>query len=352
MNIVIMAGGRGTRFWPQSRIRTPKQFLNIVGEGSMLRQTFERVLPLADPSSIWVVTNEEYGHEVVRQIPEIPSENVITEPFVRSTAPCIGLAALNIQHRSADPVMVVLPADHYIPDDGAFHNALTVGANVAVAEQALVTIGIQPTAPETGYGYIEVGDEVNPGIHRVDGFREKPDRATAETFLSGGRHLWNSGMFIWTVDTILDNMLRHCPDLHTGLTSLIPSLGAENQEREVLRVYENLPTISIDYAVMEQAEHVFVVRGEFGWSDVGSWSAVQQFWDTDEKGNAFRGRVIDVDSSGSIVDAGDDLIALIGVEDLIVINTGDAVLVCRKDRDQDIKQVIEALGNRNLKEYL
>ena len=352
MHIVIMAGGRGTRFWPQSRIRTPKQLLNIVGEKTMLRQTFERVLPLAEPPYIWIVTNEEYREAVAEQLPELPVSNIIAEPLVRSTAPCIGLAALHIRQRDDDAVMAILPADHYITEEDVFRDCLTTGADMAVRDQALMTIGIRPTSPETGYGYIQVGKALRGDVHQVEMFTEKPDRATAEQFLSGGQHLWNSGMFVWTVSTILNNIERFCPELHDGLKTIAPHLGTANEEEEVRRVYESLPTVSIDYAVMEQADHVFVVKGGFGWSDVGSWSAVQNFWETDAHGNAVRGRVIDIDSCGSIIEGGDKLVALVGVEDLIVIDTPDALLICRKDRDQDIKRVIEELERRGMKEYL
>lgn len=352
MHIVIMAGGRGTRFWPQSRIRTPKQFLNIVGDGSMLRQTFDRVLPLAAPSNIWVVTSEDYREAAAAQIPELPEENIIAEPLVRSTAPCIGLSALHIRRRDQDAVMAVLPADHHISDTDLFLEALTTAAETARREQGLVTIGIRPTHPETGYGYIQVGEALTDQAYRVTAFTEKPDRAVAETFLAGGRHLWNSGMFIWSVSTILNNMQRYCPALYDGLMTMEPCLGTANEAEQVRRVYESLPTISIDYAVMEHADRVFVVKGGFGWSDVGSWSAVQKFWKTDENRNAVRGRIIGIDTSDSIIEGGDKLVALIGVEDLIVVDTPDVLLICRKDRDQDIKRVIEELKRRGMTAYL
>ncbi|MBI4553715.1 MAG: NTP transferase domain-containing protein [Candidatus Latescibacteria bacterium] len=356
MHIVIMAGGRGTRFWPRSRSRTPKQLLNIVGDGTMLRQTFDRVRPLADPSRVWVVTNEEYREAVAHQLPDLPPDHIIAEPLVRSTAPCIGLAALHVHRRAGDEVMAVLSADHWIGDEAAFLRCLMTGAEVARHERTIVTIGIQPTSPETGYGYIQVGTLLGEmdgqRVHRVVRFTEKPDRETAEQFLNGGQHLWNSGIFVWTASTILWHIERLAPELHQGLMEIERALGTADEPGRVRRVYETLPTVSIDYAVMERADQVAVVLGGFGWSDVGSWSAVQPFWERDEHGNAVRGQVIGVDASGMIVESGGKLVALIGVDDLIVIETDDVLLVCRKDRDQDIKRMISELERRGLTEYL
>lgn len=352
VHIVIMAGGRGTRFWPRSRIATPKQFLNIVGTDSMIRQTFDRVKGLAAPDGIWVITNADYQQQVATQLPELADANILIEPAVRSTAPCIGLAALHIRRRNPDAIMIVLPSDHFIPDQEAYHTCLTTAIEAARKTHGLITIGIQPVIPETGYGYIEAGDWIRGTLYRVSAFREKPDRVTAERFLTGGKHLWNSGMFIWSVSTILANLAQHCPEIYQGLMAFEKRIGSDEEWTELGRIYSAFPALSIDYAVMEHADDVFVVKGGFAWSDIGSWSAVEPFWERDEQGNAMRGNVIDIDTCNSIVVSEDKLVALIGVENLIIINTPDVVLVCRKDRDQDIKKVIESLERNDMNEYL
>lgn len=352
MHVVIMAGGRGTRFWPQSRTKTPKQFLHIVGDDTMIRQTYRRVTSIVPADHIWVVTNEEYSGVVAEQLPDLPPENILAEPAIRSTAPCIGLAAMHISHRGGSDIMAVLPADHYIPDTDHFLDTLKKCEETAKREKSLVTIGIQPSAPETGYGYIHLGDKVKDDVHHVLGFREKPDRETALKFLSGGKHLWNSGMFVWPVDLILSELETHCPEIHAGLRALGDHIGMPDEATHLKRIYDGFPNISIDYAVMEKADRVFVIPGTFSWSDVGSWSAVDQFWPADENGNAFKGNVVEVDVRNAIVESRDRLTALIGVENIIVINTPDALLICRKDRDQDIKKIIEKLEAENLNDYL
>ena len=352
MQVVIMAGGRGTRFWPHSRIQRPKQFLHIVGEDTMLRQTYDRIRSIAPPDAIWVVTNAEYGATVAEQLPDLPEENIISEPAIRSTAPCIGLTALHIRHRVGNEMMVVLPADHFIPDTDQFIQCLRTCEATAEKEAGFVTIGINPTAPETGYGYIHVGDALGKNIHHVRGFREKPDRIKAEQFLSGGEHLWNSGMFVWSVDAILSGLEQYCPEVYSGLSALDAYIGTDEEGAQLARIYTELPNISIDYAVMEKASRVYVVIGGFSWSDVGSWSAVEQFWPIDADGNAFKGQVVGIDVHNSIVDSSDKLTAIVGLDDIIVINTSDALLICHKDRDQDIKKIIERLEDLGQQEYL
>ncbi|MBM3263511.1 MAG: mannose-1-phosphate guanylyltransferase [candidate division Zixibacteria bacterium] len=350
--VVIMAGGRGTRFWPRSRASSPKQFLDIVGTDTMIRLTCDRIGVLVPPEAVYVVTNADYREKVATQLPELPAKNILTEPAVRSTAPCIGLAALHIRRDHPDAVMVVLPADHHIPDRAVFLQSLSTAIETARRTHALVTIGIEPSYPETGYGYIEVGETTGEGIHRVSGFREKPDRDTAARFVASGRHLWNTGMFIWPASIILENMARHAPEIYRGLEAFAPHIGQPDEWTQLERIYSVFPSRSIDHAVMEHARDVYVIRGRFGWSDVGSWSAVEPFWDKDENGNALRGKAISIDSRQTISASDGRLIALVGVENLIVIDTPDAVLICRKDRDQDIKKIIEALEQRGMTEYL
>jgi mannose-1-phosphate guanylyltransferase len=353
MQAVIMAGGRGTRFWPKSRSRLPKQFLNIVGDRSMLRQTCDRITPVTGASGIWVVTNADYVDLVKEQLPEIPDDQILAEPFVRSTAPCIGLAALHIRKKIGDHErMAVFPSDHFIPDADEFRRCLSPCLDLEKRQGGLITIGIRPTMAETAYGYIETGVRIEEGAHRVARFREKPDRATAEAFLADGRHLWNSGIFIWSVATILAEIERHASALYSGLTELYPYLRTPEEKHYLNRVYETLPTISIDYAVMERAETIHTITGTFAWSDVGSWSAVEPFWNRDDRSNAFRGNILSVDTSGSIVESQDRLIALIGLENLIVIDTPDALLICRKDRDQDIRKIIEQVEKQGWNKYL
>jgi mannose-1-phosphate guanylyltransferase len=351
---VVMAGGVGSRFWPRSRERSPKQVLEIIGSGSMISNTFARIQPLVPAEKAMVVTNKLQKDIIHQQVPALPMQNILTEPLGRNTAPCIGLAAKWIHRQDPEAIMVILPADHIIRNTDEFLRVLQRGVHVAHENDALVTIGIKPTHPETGYGYIQFEDssEQNPyavdGIYRVKTFAEKPNLETAEKFLQSGDFLWNSGMFIWKTRVILQEIERYLPELGEQLAKLDPVIGTESYQAALERVYGVIRSISIDYGVMEKASNVFVAKGDFGWSDVGSWDEVVRLTPTDNEGNALRGTVIAKDSHRNYIDAGNKVVATIGVDDLIVITTDDAVLICKKGSSQDVKEVVDYLRRKQI----
>jgi len=351
---VIMAGGVGSRFWPRSRERSPKQVLEIVGSGSMISNTITRIQPMVQWDKVLVVTNKLQKDIIHKQVPSLPLQNVLTEPLGRNTAPCIGLAAKWISHHDPDAIMIILPADHIIRDVEEFLRVLQRSVHVAQESDALVTIGIKPTHPETGYGYIQFKDtsEKNPytadSIYRVKTFAEKPNLETAEKFLKSGDFLWNSGMFIWKASVILREIEKNIPELGEQLAKLENAIGTEAYQATLERVYGVIRSISIDYGVMEKASKVFVAKGDFGWSDVGSWDEVVRLTPVDADGNALRGTVIVKDSHHNYIDAGNKVVATIGIDDVIVITTDDAVLICKKGRSQDVKEVVDYLRRKQI----
>jgi mannose-1-phosphate guanylyltransferase len=356
MFAVIMAGGKGSRFWPRSREKMPKHLLDIQGERTIIRETVDRIRPLVPPERTLIVTGRSHAAELIRQLPEIPAENILIEPVGRNTAPCIGLAALHIQQRVPDAVMLVLPSDHRIGDEIAFRRVLAEAGKAAAVGNPLVTIGIRPTGPETGYGYIEQGDPVPAGeggkIYRVRSIREKPPLEQAREFLRQGSFCWNSGMFVWKASTILMAIKRFLPELHEGLLQIREALGTKREEEIVGEVYSAQKAVSIDYGVMEKAEDVLVVPGDFDWSDLGSWDALWEVSEKDENGNAVRGSFIGIDAGASLVHSPGKLVAIVGVRDLIVVETDDALMICRRGRSQDVRKVVEILEKKGLKEYL
>jgi mannose-1-phosphate guanylyltransferase len=356
---VIMAGGVGTRFWPRSRERFPKQFLEIVGSGSLLQKTLTRFGPLVDMRQTFVVTNAVQAEAVRTQAPDIPNENILVEPVGRNTAPCIGLAASWIRRLDPDALMVVSPADHLIEDDQEFLRILKLALRVAEEKDALVTIGIKPTHPETGYGYIQSTEEEldqNPyraeGVYRVKTFAEKPNLETAERFLSSGDFFWNSGIFVWRAGTILKEIELHLPELHEELLTVQKSIDSPNYQQVLDLAYGVIRSISIDYGVMEKAGNAFVVRGDFGWSDVGSWDEVVRVTPKDSEGNSLKGKVIVRDATNNFIDAGNKLVAAIGVKDLVIITTDDAILICKKGESQEVKEVVDYIRRKQMNEFL
>jgi len=358
MNIVILAGGSGTRFWPLSRKKTPKQLMSVFGDKSMLQRTVERVLPLK-PERIFVVTNELQAEETRRQLADFESDAifVVEEPLARNTAPAIGLAAAIIERQDPTAIMVVLPADHFIRDEEEFRATL-LRANAAAADWNLVTLGIVPTGPETGYGYIEADQAQGvDGVLPVKRFVEKPPREKALEFVAAGNFFWNSGMFAWRNDVILDRIRTHMPDLWAGLSVLdIPAslCRLSSLHEQVADLYGRIDGQSIDYGVMEKAEGVVVLPSSFGWSDVGSWSAVPEIMAAGRDGNIIidESQVVSLDSSGCLVRGGNKVVALVGVQNLIVVDTGDALLICPRDRAQDVKKITEELNARGMSELL
>lgn len=351
---LIMAGGRGERFWPKSRKRMPKQFLSLTDDGkTMIQHTVERILPIVDLEDVYIVTNRDYLPLVQEQLPNLPQANILCEPVGRNTAPCIGLGAMHISRKYDDAVMLVLPSDHLIKYNTIFLNTLNDAAEIAEQGENLVTLGITPDYPETGYGYIKFNpDETLGRAFAVDRFVEKPDLETAKTYLATEQYLWNSGMFIWKVSTILKNLEQYLPETYAGLLKIKNAIGTEEERSVLEREFEAFRSESIDYGIMEKAQHIYTLAGSFGWDDVGSWLAVERIRQSNEFGNVITGNAITVDTKNTIIQGDKKLIATVGIENLIVVDTEDALLICEKDSAGNIKKVLENLKICNRTEYL
>ena len=359
MYIVILAGGSGTRFWPLSRKKTPKQLMSVFGGKSMLQRTVERTLPL-NPKRILIVTNTVQAAETAAQVAPYQGEvriDIVEEPVGRNTAPAIGLAAWIIAQHDPNGVMVVLPADHYITDEEEFRRILMAAAKPA-QNGCLVTLGITPTRPETGYGYIEAEtDRSGTSPYPVKRFVEKPKFDKALEFLAAGNFFWNSGMFVWTAATIMEQFATHMPSLYAALGELRQTVDVwkvSDLQPQIREIYGSMPSESIDYGVMEKADNVQVIPGNFGWSDVGSWTALPEVLPADVDGMVPVNvrKLVPIDAENCLVYGDDRLVALVGVKDLVVVNTPDALMVCHRDRAQEVKKVVEALEADGAVEYL
>ncbi len=341
---VIMAGGVGSRFWPRSKEKKPKQLIRILGDNTMIQDTVRRLDGLVDAKNIFVITNKVQKLRVKEQLPSIPEENIIDEPFGKNTAACIGLASVLIKKKSKDAVTIILPSDHLIKDDDEYRKCLSSATNFAYQSRGLVTIGITPTRPETGYGYIQFDEkEVDKNIYKVLTFAEKPNLSTARQFLESGDFLWNSGIFIWRADTILDEIKKYLPDLHEGLETIEQFIGTSNFEKQLVQVYGQLKNISIDYGIMEKSQIVFLTKADFYWNDVGSWEAVYEVAEKNEEGNALVGDIYTEKTFGSYIFSPKKFTAAIGVENLIVIDTNEALLICHRNNAQDVRLVVDFL---------
>ena len=338
-----MAGGKGERFWPKSRISRPKQFLSLTSDGeTMIQKTVKRLLPVVDMEDIFIVTNSAYTALVTEQLPEIPAENILAEPCARNTAPCIAFAAAVINRKYDDAVMLVLPSDHLISNEILYADTLKKAVSVAEKDKNLVTIGITPNYPETGYGYINFGEEKDEA-YSVERFVEKPDLPTAEKYLESGRYLWNSGMFIWKLSSIMNNIHKFMPDIYDGAMKIGESFGTDYFNEVLEREFTSFRSESIDFGIMEKADNIYTIPGNFGWDDVGSWLAVERINDTDGDSNYIDGNVIAEDTRHVTICGGKLLIAAGGIEDIIIVDTDDALLVCSKNSTQDVKKIIARL---------
>ena len=346
---VIMAGGVGSRFWPMSRSARPKQFLDILDRGrSLIQMTADRLTPMVPLDRTYVVTNARYKNDILAQLPGIPEDQVLCEPFMRNTAPCLAYAAHRIEMRDAEATMVVAPADHLIEDEAGFIDVLSVAVNRAAGTHQLLTLGITPTRPDTGYGYIQFADlpdAEDQRLRQVRTFTEKPDLDLAERFLASGDFCWNAGIFVWSVQTVLDRFEAQMPDLHALFVERKSDLGTEREEDAIHAIYGSAENISIDYGIMEKAPNVGVVLGEYGWSDLGTWGSLYDKLDKNEEGHAVSGASLLTESSSGLMVAaeGKKLIVAKGLEDFIVVDTPDALLICPRSDEQWVKQLVSRL---------
>ncbi len=378
VHAVILAGGRGTRFWPRSRARTPKQLLNIVGKLTMLEQTAARLRPLIPPARIWTVTNAEQAAEVKKQLPAAARTRVLTEPVGRNTAAAIALAALHVRHAArgdalmavlpsghaarGDALMAVLPADHYIANPERYRIIVRAALEVARREGRMVVLGIPPTRPETGYGYIErMGDPLDSKgfpFYAVRRFTEKPALSVAKVYAGSGDYHWNAGMFFWRASTFLANLDKYLPKTYAALESLADSIGKSSYERKLRTIYPKLQNISVDYAILEPATRqpgsasVFVIPAEVGWSDIGSWAAVYELLAKHPGENIVAGKGHTLDCSGNFLWSPAKFVAAIGINDLVVVETPEALLICPRERAQDVGKVVKWLEENRRKDLL
>ncbi|MBD3165979.1 NTP transferase domain-containing protein [bacterium] len=340
---VIMAGGIGTRFWPMSTPRRPKQLLKLFRDKTMIELTLDRITPLIPLERQRIVTVAEQIPLFKEALPQLTDNNFIVEPFGRNTAPCIGLAALHLQEEDPEAVMVVLPADHLIQDEEGFRKCLQTGIDAVESKDAIVTLGIQPRRPETGYGYIQFeADEVQDGLHRVVTFAEKPNEATAKRFIESGEFLWNSGIYIWSARRILSEIEDFLPELYVALDNIQLCIGKEDERYQTFSAYNSIKPISIDYGVMERTQNAYVVRGVFDWSDVGNWGEVWRLSQKDEKKNATHGKVLAIDSSSSYIYTDRERpVAVVGLDHVVVVSTADGLLVCPLEDVQKVREAAE-----------
>jgi mannose-1-phosphate guanylyltransferase len=350
--ILIMAGGVGSRFWPRSRKNLPKQLLNIFGQQTMIQETVDRIRDLVPPENILIITNKVQKALVEEQLSFIPKENIVAEPVGRNTAPCVGLAAQIICKKSKDAVFVTLPADHLIKNRKKFTDSLNKAIDFANKSKGLITFGITPNRPDTGYGYINFEkSEVEDNIHKVIRFVEKPDADTAKKYIESGDYSWNSGMFVWRTDVILDEITSHLPELSKGLNELDKSIGTKEFDSSLEVFFNSIKGISVDYGIMEKSDKVFMIEGDFDWSDVGSWETVYEMSEKDENYNAIVGDVHTKKTKSSYIFSPHKFTSVIGVDNVVVIDTPDALLVCNRDNVQDVRDTVEFL-KENKKELL
>jgi mannose-1-phosphate guanylyltransferase len=349
---VVMAGGSGTRFWPLSRVRRPKQFLALSSGKPLLLETLARLKGLATPSHTFVVCGPVHAALVRRLVRGLPAQNLLVEPVARNTAPAIALASWVIAARDPDAVLAVLPSDHHVADPAGFRAVLQQAAKVARSGD-LVTVGIKPMRPETGYGYIRLGAPLGPGAFRVQAFVEKPDPLTAQQYVSSKEYLWNGGIFVFAARAMQEAFARYLPDVARAMEALAPTIGKRGFQKALSRAFPRLPSVSVDYGVMEKARNIAVVPGDFGWSDVGSFAAISEVRPTDADGNVVVGKAtVVLDSAGCVVLGGTRTLAVLGMRDTVVVDTGDALLVIPKERSQDVRQIVEALRQRRLLDTL
>ncbi len=353
---LIMAGGSGTRFWPRSKAVKPKQYLNIFGEDSLLQSTIKRFSNFTEYEDIYIVSGKSQAKVLEEQTPELPKENLIYEPVGKNTLPCIGLAAMFAEVDNPEGIMVVSPSDHLITDENLFKNTVLTAAKIADEKNGIVTIGITPTYPATGYGYVQTAEEINAGDaikqFKVERFVEKPDEKTADSYLKQGGFFWNSGLFIFKVSVFLDSVKQFAPNLYNDLKKIQAEIGKETFEPTLDTIYRAVESISVDYGIMEHAKNIYLVEGSFDWNDLGSWESVYLTDKKDENGNAGAGEAILLDTKNSYVYSDSGLVAVVGLDDVVVVQDGNTTLVCKRDKTEDVKKIVEQLKAGKKNEFL
>ncbi|QDT63023.1 mannose-1-phosphate guanylyltransferase [Calycomorphotria hydatis] len=358
LHAVIMAGGSGTRFWPQSRTTLPKQLQKLAGSHTMIQDTATRAGWMIGPENIWVVTNVVQAEETRKQLYDVPDQNVLVEPCARNTAPCVGLAAISLLKNDPDAVMLVMPADHVIGPPDKFQDAVRRATDVVSNNpDQFVLFGVKPSYPSVGFGYIERGELVGESedlAFKVSSFREKPDRETAQQYMETGKFYWNCGIFVWRADRILKALAEYEPEMHKLLMDLYEYVGTEQYDTKLADLFPLMSSISVDYAVLERAESVSVIEAPFDWDDVGSWQALTRLLGTDEDGNTVDAKFVGLNTTGCTVrdTTGNHLIATIGMSDCIIVNTPDATLVAQKGDENAIKKLIELIRENGYEQYL
>ena len=352
---VIIAGGSGTRLWPLSRRSHSKQSLKLVGERTMFQHAVDRLAPLFQPEQIYVVTRKDQSALLSSQVPDLPLSNFINEPVGRGTAPAIGLAAVHLRQRDPEATMAVLTADHYITSTEQFQQALETASSIA-KDGHLVTLGIKPVSPSTGFGYIQQGESMGI-IHgfpffRVERFTEKPTLDVARQMVTSGKYSWNSGMFVWRVDRILEEFQNQMPDLYALLLEVEAALERPDYQAVLVQVWNGVSEQTIDYGVMEHAKDVVVIPVEIGWTDVGSWASLAELLPPDQDGNIFIGPYKEIDTHNTLVFGGKRLVATIGVKDMVIVDSEDALLVCAKKREQEVREIVEHLKSNGESQWL
>ncbi|MBI5419012.1 MAG: mannose-1-phosphate guanylyltransferase [Deltaproteobacteria bacterium] len=347
-HVVVMAGGSGTRFWPESRMRRSKQFLNLTGQRPMIQETVRRMHPLVPKENVWVVAGEKDAPHLSSRALGIPAGNILLEPEGRNTAPAVALAAFHIARRDPDAAIAASPADHAVSDERAFRSVLGQGLRLARRTGRFVTLGVSPTHPATGYGYIERGDPFGSGrdaAYNVRRFAEKPDLAAARRFLKSGRFSWNSGIFLFRADTFVHRLARFLPEVHAGLTEAFRFAGRKSFRQKLRAAYRGFPSISVDYGILEKETGILLIPADFGWSDLGTWRSLHEFLGRPGENVTF-GNVILSDCRNTLVRSDQGLVAVVGMEDVVVVRSGDAVLVCPRSRSEEVKQIAEEVRRK------
>lgn len=354
--VCILAGGSGTRLWPLSRSGRPKQLLRLVGEGSLLRNTFERVRPLVPPERVFILTEASHAEDIRRELPEVPAAQVLVEPTRRGTAASLALPALIIHRRSPDAVWASLHSDAYVEDDAAFRSDLDAAMTGAAELPHLFLLGVRPSFASTQYGYMHAAERLRQigghSVYRVERFVEKPDRARAEEYVRSGQHYWNPGIFVWGAARIVEQFRRLQPEIHDALEPLAQQFGTPAFEEAYGRIYPSVKQETIDTGIMERASEAAMIPATFGWSDIGSWKELYEALEPAGTGNAIRAEHVGVDTERTLIVGGRRLIATVGVEDLVIVDTDDALFVCRRDRAADVRQIVQRLEREGRTELL